>query len=126
MQTNLTKQYTFLNILSFLEHVQHEVNSPEELLTAIRNENNRIRNFGQENQNQIDLPKLNAYLKQLEKVEKELNSPSQIKITFLPEGTRKEQPESTEEKADAFLLQLLLRFIRGNNPIEPMFLLQST
>jgi predicted nuclease with TOPRIM domain len=124
MQTNLKNQYAFLNILTFLEHVQHEVNSLEELLDAIRNENKRIRFY--EEQHQSQLKEIIDYQKQLEKVEKKLNSPSPIKIRFLPEGARKDQPVSTDEKAEAFLLHLLLRFIRGNNPIEPMYLVQPS
>jgi hypothetical protein len=110
MQTDLQNQVAFINVLEFLDRIRPEVNDINELLLAIRTENDRIELYGQQHLN--ELLEISAYQWQLEQLEMKLKAPSLITISFLPEGGPMHQPESEEAKIETKLLQMIMGFIR--------------
>jgi hypothetical protein len=100
------------DVLDFLTCIQDSVHSVDELLEALREENQRVEEYGQHHINR--LMELSSYQWQLEQVEMKLKAPSLIKISFTPEGEAPRKPITNEDRIEAFLLSLIMRFIREN------------
>src|SRR5690606_15334909 len=98
------------DILYFLTSIQDSIYSLDDLLDAIRKENNRAERFGKENIS--ELMEVSAYQWQLEQVEMKLKAPSLIQISFTPEGAKVREPATEEEKIEALLIKLIIRIIR--------------
>lgn len=110
MLTDLQNRVAVLNVQEFLNRIRPEVHDIDELLQAIRTENDRVELYGQQHLN--ELMEISAYQWQLEQVEMKLKAPSLISISFLPEGESLPQPESEEAKIETILLQMIMGFIR--------------
>lgn len=110
MQTDLHNRVAVLNVLGFLDRIRPEVHDIDELLHAIRAENDRVELYGQQHLN--ELMEISAYQWQLEQVEMKLKAPSLITISFLPEGKNIPEPLSEEAKIETMLLQMIMGFIR--------------
>ena len=100
------------DILNFLTRIEEEVHCLDELLNAVKEENRRAEVYGQ--QNISELMEISAYQWQLEQVEMKLKAPSLIKISFMQEGEKVREPQTEEERIEAFLLRLIMRIIRNN------------
>jgi hypothetical protein len=112
MQTDLQDNIKKVDVLAFLLDIKEKVHSVTELLDALQAENRRIEDYGQFNVER--LLEISAYQWQLEQVEMKLKAPSLIKITFAKEGEKALQPKSEEEKIEAFLIGLIMKFVRDN------------
>ena len=99
------------DILIFLRDIKDHVRSIEDLLVAIRAENQRAEVYGQANI--PELMEVSAYQWQLEQLEMKLKAPSLIKITFLQDNAVQpaKQTKSLEEEAEALLLEIVMRMI---------------
>jgi hypothetical protein len=113
MQADLQNRVAVLNILQFLDQIRPHVHDIEELLQAIRIENDRVEIYGQQHLN--ELLEISAYQWQLEQVEMKLKAPSLITISFLPEGKSLTEPESEETKIEMVLLKMIMGFIRDKS-----------
>lgn len=99
------------DILNFLRDIKDHVRSIDELLAAIRGENQRAETYGQTHI--PELMEVSAYQWQLEQLEMKLKAPSLIKISFEPEGAKLPVSplKSLEEEAEALLLEIVMRMI---------------
>src|SRR5688572_5935382 len=100
-------------ILDFLKNIKENVRSVDELLAAIRTENQRAEAYGQ-----VNIPELmevSAYQWQLEQLEMKLKAPSLIRISFSNELVQTEGEKSLEVKAEEVLLGILMRLISKND-----------
>ncbi|KAA9345938.1 hypothetical protein [Adhaeribacter soli] len=113
MQTELQDNIKKVDVLAFLLEIKEKVHSVDELLDALQAENRRIEDYGQFN---IDrLLEISTYQWQLEQVEMKLKAPSLIKITFAQEGEKTIQPKTEEEKIEALLIGLIMKFLRESD-----------
>lgn len=100
-------------ILDFLKNIKENVRSVDELLAAIRAENQRAEAYGQ-----VNIPELmevSAYQWQLEQLEMKLKAPSLIRISFSNDLAQTEGEKSLEVKAEEVLLGILMRLISKND-----------
>ncbi len=97
------------DILVFLKNIKSNVQSIDELLTAIKSENQRAENYGQKNIH--ELMEVSAYQWQLEQLEMKLKAPSLIKISFTEQLSGTQKDKSLEESAEEILLNILMRLI---------------
>lgn len=117
MQILLNENIYETDILDFLRKIGDSVHSIEELIIALRKENDSIEVFGKQNVDR--LLEISTYQWQLEKVEMKLKAPSLIKIRFANEGEKPGQLLTEEDQIDALLLNLIMRFIRENGTVLP-------
>lgn len=96
-------------ILEFLKSIKENVRSVDELLAAIRAENQRAEAYGQSNI--PELMEVSAYQWQLEQLEMKLKAPSLIKISFSQNPEQKSEEKSLEDQAEELLLAILMRLI---------------
>src|SRR6478735_1626916 len=97
------------DILGFLSGIKEDVRSIEDLLTAIRKENERAELYGQHNI--PELLEVSAYQWQLEQLEMKLKAPSLIKISFTSGGAFINLEKTLEEKAEEILLGIVMHLI---------------
>ena len=102
------------DILVFLKDIKPNVQSLEDLLVMIREENQRAEVYGQ--QHIPELMEVSAYQWQLEQLEMKLKAPSLIKITFSGDGQLNKAEKSLEENAEELLLAIVMRLISKNSP----------
>ena len=101
------------DILGFLTGIKDDVRSIDDLLAAIRQENQRAEAYGLPNI--PELMEVSAYQWQLEPLEMKLKAPSLIKISFSAGGTMVTKEKSLEEKAEELLLKVVMHLIsRGD------------
>lgn len=100
------------DILVFLKNIKENVRSIDDLLAAIREENQRAEVYGQTHI--PELMEVSAYQYQLEQLEMKLKAPSLIKISFTPEEKPAGSDRSLEEKAEELLLGVVMRLISHN------------
>ena len=100
------------DVLDFLACIQEKVHSVDELLEALREENQRVEEYGRHHINR--LMELSTYQWQLEQVEMKLKAPSLIRISFIKEGEASRKPATYDDKVEALLLSMIMRFIREN------------
>lgn len=103
-------------ILDFLRNIKENVRSVDELLAAIRAENQRAEAYGQANI--PELMEVSTYQYQLEQLEMKLKAPSLIRITFMQDTEYGQGEKSLEEKAEELLLGILMRLISKNDLIQ--------
>jgi hypothetical protein len=104
------------DILNFLKSIKDNVRNVEELLAAIRTENQRAEAYGQ-----VHIPELmevSAYQWQLEQLEMKLKAPSLIKISFSEESRQEGGEKKLEEKAEELLLGILMHLISRNDMFQ--------
>lgn len=101
------------DILGFLNGIKDEVRSIDDVLAAIRKENERAEEYGLHNI--PELLEVSAYQWQLEQLEMKLKAPSLIKISFSPGDRVISKDKSLEEKAEEMLLGIVMHLIsRGD------------
>ena len=101
------------DILIFLKNIREHVRSVDDLLAAIRTENQRAETYGQSHI--PELLEVSAYQWQLEQLEMKLKAPSLIKISFTSSQNDSAPSRSLEEEAEALMMGIILRLISNNN-----------
>ena len=107
LHTKQTIQH--LNTFNFLSSIQYSVHDLEELLAAIRREIKQV--SAQEQQGIFDLEVLSDYKIDLLRIERELTSPTPIKISFAEDGEFLKKPFSDVNKAEKVLLNIIMGFV---------------